>query len=283
PARSLSRNPLFQVMLALQNVPEAAWDLPGLRVTPLPPIAEPPARFDLSFSLAERRGADGAPGGLGGGILYAADLFDASTVRSLGDRLVRVLEQIAADPQVRLSEIDVLDADERARVTEEWNATGRPVDPALVPELVAQWAARTPESAAVRCGSVELSYAELDARANRLARSLRERGVGVESRVGLRLARGVDMVVAIVAVWKAGAAYVPLDPEYPADRLAFMVASSEAAPVIDEAWLADAGEALAAGSAGPGEPLDVPSDPQRLAYVIYTSGSTGRPKGVAVA
>ncbi|MGP2443095.1 condensation domain-containing protein, partial [Streptomyces sp. JW3] len=127
PARSLSRNPLFQVMLALQNVPEAEWELPGLRVAPLPPIAEPPARFDLSFSLAERRAADGSPAGLGGGILYAADLFDAATVRSLGDRLVRVLEQIAADPGTRLSEIDVLDADERVRVVEEWNDTGRPV------------------------------------------------------------------------------------------------------------------------------------------------------------
>ncbi|MDH6220984.1 amino acid adenylation domain-containing protein [Streptomyces pseudovenezuelae] len=280
PARSLSRNPLFQVMVALQNVPETEWELPGLRVAPLPPIAEPPARFDLSFSLAERREADGSAGGLGGGILYAADLFDASTVRSLGNRLVRVLEQIAADPQVRLSEIDVLDADERALVVGEWNDTGRPIGSETVPELVAEWVVRAPESAAVRCGTVELSYAGLDERSNRLARFLRKRGVGVESRVGLKLARGVDMVVAMLGVWKAGAAYVPLDPEYPADRLAFMVTSSEAAPVIDEDWLSDADELIAAESV---EPLAVVLDPDRLAYVIYTSGSTGRPKGVAVA
>ncbi|MGP2443098.1 AMP-binding protein, partial [Streptomyces sp. JW3] len=109
---------------------------------------------------------------------------------------------------------------------------------------------------------------------------LRGQGVGTESRVGLRLPRGVDMVVAMLGVWKAGAAYVPLDPEYPADRLAFMVASSEAAPVIDQDWLADASVSIAAES---GERLDVSFDADRLAYVIYTSGSTGRPKGVAVA
>ncbi|WP_190078808.1 AMP-binding protein, partial [Streptomyces daghestanicus] len=198
PARSLSRNPLFQVMLALQNVPEAAWDLPGLRVAPLPPVTELPARFDLSFSLAERRGADGAPGGLGGGILYAADLFDASTVRSLGDRLVRVLEQIAADPQVRLSEIDVLDADERARVLTEWNGETRPKAAGSWLELFDNRVVLTPDAPALRCGSVELSYVELDARANRLGRLLRGCGVGVESRVGLRLPRGVDMVVAVL-------------------------------------------------------------------------------------
>ncbi|WP_229868922.1 non-ribosomal peptide synthetase, partial [Streptomyces griseoviridis] len=193
-------------------------------------------------------------------------------------RVVRVLEQIAADPQVLLSGLDVLDADERARVLTEWNATEEPVGSATVMELVAQWAARTPDAPALRCGSAELSYAELDARANRLARLLRECGVGVESRVGLRLPRGVDMVVAIVAVWRAGAAYVPLDPEYPAERLAFMAADSGAALVIDEAWLADA--AVAAQSDAP---LGVEVGSDQLAYVIYTSGSTGRPKGVAVA
>ncbi|MEV2250527.1 amino acid adenylation domain-containing protein [Streptomyces sp. NPDC050147] len=279
PARSLSRNPLFQVMLALQNVPEAEWRLPGLRVTPMPPAAAPPARFDLSVSLGERRGADGSPAGLGGGILYAADLFDESTVRALGDRLVRVLEQVAADPEVRLSEIDVLDAGERARVLEEWNAGTRPIGPLTVPERFQAWAVRTPDVAAVRCGSEELSYAELEARSNRLARYLRRQGVCRESRVGLRLPRGVDMVTSMLAVWKAGGAYVPLDPEYPADRLEFMVMSSEAQVVLDDAVLADAQETIDAQS---DSPLEVGLDPDQLAYVIYTSGSTGRPKGVAV-
>ncbi|MFE0135718.1 condensation domain-containing protein, partial [Streptomyces sp. NPDC059037] len=219
PARSLSRNPLFQVMLALQNIPEAEWQLPGLRVTPLPPVAELPARFDLSVTLGERRAADGAPAGLGGGILYAADLFDESTVRALGDRLVRVLEQVAADPQVRLSEIDVLDEGERALVVGEWNATARPVGLETVPERFRAWAVRVPEACAVRCGAEAVSYGELEVRSNRLARYLRRQGVRSDSRVGLRLPRGVDMVTSMLAVWKAGGAYVPLDPEYPADRL----------------------------------------------------------------
>ncbi|MFH8491098.1 amino acid adenylation domain-containing protein [Streptomyces longisporoflavus] len=279
PARSLSRNPLFQVMLALQNIPEAEWQLPGLRVTPLPPAAAPPARFDLSVSLGERWGVDGAPAGLGGGILYAADLFDEATVRALGDRLVRVLEQVAADPQVRLSEIDVLERDERARVVEEWNAGTRPFGPLTVPERFQEWVVRTPDVAAVRCGSEELSYAELEARSNRLARYLRRQGVVRESRVGLRLPRGVDMVVSMLAVWKAGGAYVPLDPEYPAERLEFMVASSEAQVVLDTAVLADAAEAITAESE---LPLETEIAHDQLAYVIYTSGSTGRPKGVAV-
>ncbi|WP_280883180.1 non-ribosomal peptide synthetase, partial [Streptomyces pseudovenezuelae] len=211
---------------------------------------------------------------------HRLDLYDTAGAEALAGRLVRVLEQMAADPEKRVGALTLLDVDERALVVEEWNDTGRPVGSATVAELVAEWVVRAPESAAVRCGAVELSYAGLDERSNRLARFLRKRGVGVESRVGLKLARGVDMVVAMLGVWKAGAAYVPLDPEYPADRLAFMVTSSEAAPVIDEDWLSDADELIAAESV---EPLAVVLDPDRLAYVIYTSGSTGRPKGVAVA
>ncbi|MEV0119910.1 amino acid adenylation domain-containing protein, partial [Streptomyces sp. NPDC050844] len=280
PARSLSRNPLFQVMLALQNIPEAEWQLPGLRVTPLPPVAELPARFDLAVTLGERRGADGSPAGLGGGILYAADLFDESTVRALGDRLVRVLEQVAADPQVRLSEIDVLDAGERARVVGEWNAGTRPVESATVVEAIAAQVVRAPEACAVRCGAEAVSYGELEVRSNRLARYLRRQGVRGESRVGLRLPRGIDMVVSMLAVWKAGGAYVPLDSEYPAERLEFMTVDSGASLVIDAEWLASAEGAIVAE---PDAPLEAVVDAGQLAYVIYTSGSTGRPKGVAVA
>ncbi|WP_159043797.1 condensation domain-containing protein, partial [Streptomyces sp. NRRL S-1521] len=120
PSRSLSRTPLFQVMLALQNVPEAAWDLPGVRVSPEPPPPRLAARFDLAVSMVERRDALGAPAGLDGEILYATDLFDADTVRALAQRLTRVLDQVAADPGIRLSDVDVLTADERARVVERW-------------------------------------------------------------------------------------------------------------------------------------------------------------------
>ncbi|MGE6738501.1 non-ribosomal peptide synthetase, partial [Streptomyces sp. NPDC059900] len=179
-----------------------------------------------------------------------------------------------------MSEIDVLGAGERVLVLGEWNATARPAGSETVPERFRASAVQNPEACAVRCGSEELSYAELEARSNRLARYLRRQGVRGESRVGLRLRRGVDMVVSMLAVWKAGGAYVPLDPEYPADRLEFMVASSQAQVVLDTAALSDAAEAISAESE---LPLDIEIAHDQLAYVIYTSGSTGRPKGVAVA
>ncbi|MEV8318418.1 amino acid adenylation domain-containing protein [Streptomyces sp. NPDC059900] len=213
-------------------------------------------------------------------LAYRPDLFDRREAERIVSRLVRVLEQVAADPQVRLSEIDVLSAGERALVVGEWNATARPVGAKTMPERFREWAVRAPDMAAARCGSEELSYAELEARSNRLARYLRRQGVRGESRVGLRLPRGVDMVVSMLAVWKAGGAYVPLDPEYPAERLEFMTVDSGASVVIDARWFAEARKAIAAESDAP---LEVDPDPDQLAYVIYTSGSTGRPKGVAVA
>ncbi|MER7923550.1 amino acid adenylation domain-containing protein [Streptomyces sp. NPDC096057] len=287
PARSAARNPLFQVMLALQNLPEAQWDLDGLTVEAVPPTQAPAARFDLSLSLNERRSAGGAPAGLGGGILYSADLFDERTVRRLAERLARVLEQAAADPQVRLGELELLDAAERSAVVEEWNGTARDVDASTVVERFRGWAARTPDAPALWFRQQALSYGELGARSDALARGLIARGVGRESRVGLCLPRGAEMVVAMLAVWKAGGAYVPLDPEYPSDRLLFMVADSGAELVLvaeeTVGRLSADVETVLVGELGTdsGELPDVTSD--QLAYVIYTSGSTGRPKGVAVA
>ncbi|MBZ9641753.1 non-ribosomal peptide synthetase, partial [Streptomyces sp. PSKA30] len=286
PARSAARNPLFQVMLALQNVPEARWDLEGLAVEQIPPAEDPAARFDLSFSLGERWSDSGTPAGLGGGILFAADLFDEGTVRRLAERLVRVLEQVAADPELRLSDLDLLDAAERLAVVEEWNDTASEVDASTVLERFRQWAVETPDAVALWSGGRALSYAEVDARSDALARGLVARGVGRESRVGLCLPRGAEMVVAILAVWKAGGAYVPLDPEYPSDRLVFMVADSGAELVLvtDETagcLSADIETVLLDGLESDLGVLPAVGANQ-LAYVIYTSGSTGRPKGVAV-
>ncbi|MEU2791021.1 amino acid adenylation domain-containing protein, partial [Streptomyces sp. NPDC007100] len=226
---------------------------------------------------------------------YRPDLFDEETVRALGNRLLRVLEQVATAPQTLLGDIDLLGEAERSRVVGEWNDTARPVPAETLLRLFEDWVEQTPGVAAVRCGSEVLSYGELEARANRLARYLTGLGVGRESRVGLCLPRGVDMVVGLLAVWKAGGAYVPLDPEYPADRLAYMIADSGATVVlgIDETLsgvpveattqvvlLDEAAEPIAAEStASP----DIAVKAHQLAYVIYTSGSTGRPKGVAVA
>ncbi|MFE0179042.1 amino acid adenylation domain-containing protein, partial [Streptomyces sp. NPDC059002] len=291
PSRSVSRNPLFQVMLALENVPEPEWRLRGAQVLSASMTA-PAARFDLAVTLTERRDEHGGPGGLDGDILYATDLFDEGTAHTLADRLTRVLEQVAADPEIRLSEVDILTTAERSRVVEQWNDTRRPVAAGSVPAAFEARAALTPDAVAVVAGEQALSYGQLDTAANRLAGHLVGLGVGRESRVGLCLPRGVDMVVAELAVWKAGGAFVPLDPEYPADRLAFMVADSGAEVVLG------VGGSLAGVSVGAarvvllGEEVLEPepagasgtyAGPDQLAYVIYTSGSTGRPKGVAVA
>ncbi|WP_309505524.1 non-ribosomal peptide synthetase [Streptomyces phytophilus] len=212
-------------------------------------------------------------------VTYRPDLFEAREAEGLARRVLRVLEQVVADPMVRVGDVEVLDASERSRVVSGWNATELAVPVGSVLDRFEARARRAPGVVAVRCGAELLSYGELDAWANRLARYLRRLGVGRESRVGLCLPRGVEMVVAVLAVWKAGGAYVPLDPAYPADRLAFMVADSGAQVVLGAEDLVSAAGEIAAESA---EPLGTVLEPGQLAYVIYTSGSTGRPKGVAV-
>ncbi|MEV7194406.1 amino acid adenylation domain-containing protein [Streptomyces sp. NPDC093510] len=224
------------------------------------------------------------------------DLVAREEAAEMGRRLIRVLQQFVADPSTPVGRIDVLGTPERELVVDHWNDTAAEVPDTLVPDLFAAHAERAPDVTAVRCGSDSLSYGELEARANRLARYLVGLGVGPETRVALCLPRGVDVVVAELAVWKAGGAFVPLDPEYPADRLSFMVADSGARLVLG------AGEGLAGTAAGVAKvvsldetavaeavaaesdtPLGCRLTPDQLAYVIYTSGSTGRPKGVGVA
>ncbi|MEV5976566.1 amino acid adenylation domain-containing protein [Streptomyces sp. NPDC052114] len=235
-------------------------------------------------------------GGLRMRLTYRSDIFDERTARALLDRLLRALRQMAADPRLPVSGIELSADAERALVTKAWNATAATVPDGLLPELFEERARRAPDAVAVRCGDDAVSYGELEERANRLARYLRGLGVGREARVGLCLPRGVDMVVGELAVWKAGGAFVPLDPEYPADRLGYVIADSGADVVLGAGGtlaevsvgearvvlLDDAGTvaALVAESA---ERLDTRILPDQLAYVIYTSGSTGRPKGVAVA
>ncbi|MEV2250525.1 non-ribosomal peptide synthase/polyketide synthase [Streptomyces sp. NPDC050147] len=263
----------FDTLLAFENFPGDP-DVPSSLESVV--VTGTGMRESTNFALA--LGVD--PSDLNLRLDYRPDLFGEDTAQALTRRLVRVLEQVAADPQMRLSEIDVLDADERARVVEQWNATARPVGSLTVPQRFQEWAVRSPETVAVRCGAETVSYGELEVRSNRLARYLRGLGVRSESRVGLRLSRGVEMVVSMLAVWKAGGAYVPLDPEYPADRLEFMAVDSGASVVIDAGWLAEAESAIAVE---PDASLEIPVHLDQLAYVIYTSGSTGRPKGVAVA
>ncbi|WP_274567611.1 non-ribosomal peptide synthase/polyketide synthase [Streptomyces spiramyceticus] len=284
-ARSLSRHPLFQIMLAVQNdaQADASWELPGLRVRPMPADETVVSRFDLSVGLNELRDEQGVPAGLRGTVQYATDLFDEHTVRALADRLRHVLEQIAADPGVRISRLDVLDASEERQVIEEWNDTARSVSAVTLPDLFGAQVARAPGAVAVVGGDVSLTYAELDERANRVAQGLIGRGVGLEGRVGVVMDRSADLVAVLLGVVKAGAAYVPLDSGHPVERLRAVVAEAGVSVVVADREL-DGLETTAVAGLFEAEPVDpgLVLSPDSLAYVMYTSGSTGTPKGVAV-
>ncbi|HEU4558162.1 MAG TPA: amino acid adenylation domain-containing protein, partial [Longimicrobium sp.] len=287
PERSMSHSPLFQVMFTLQNAGDSGGALPGLEVGGAGAAMEI-ARFDLSLELMA------TPQGLRGGLNYSTDLFERGTAERMLVHLARVLEQAAADADVRLSRLELLGEAERARVLEEWSRT-EAQDPAdrCIHELFQAQAARTPGAVAVVLGGAELTYAELDARANRLAHYLRALGVGPEVRVGLCVERSLELVVCVLGVLKAGGAYVPLDPGYPADRLAFMLRDA-AVPVLlthsplGQGLPAHAGRVVlldVEAGAIAREPAHAPESgvaAQNLAYVIYTSGSTGRPKGAAI-
>ncbi|MGZ4434119.1 MAG: amino acid adenylation domain-containing protein, partial [Trebonia sp.] len=289
PERSLGRHPLFQVSLTVQNTAQAAIDMPGLRVTAMP-SGTGTARFDLEVSLGEVRDADGMAAGLRGMAVAAADLFDAATVRVLADRFVRVLDAVAADPRIPVRQVQILGEAERAQL----RPSRRRARPTTLPALFAAQAACTPDAVAISGEDGWLSYAELDARAARLGSALTAAGAGRESVVAVVMDRSAGLITALLAVWKAGAAYLPVDPAYPADRIAYMLAdAAPAAVVTSRALAAELPDAdmpvLLAGDAGmsmthrpPARAGDDSSTPAAAAYVIYTSGSTGAPKGVVV-
>ncbi|MCO6009315.1 amino acid adenylation domain-containing protein [Actinoallomurus purpureus] len=293
PERSMARHPLFQVMLAFQNTERAVVDLPGLRAA-VEPVHAGVAKFDLHLMLEEQRASDGGPAGLAGTLEYALDLFHAGTAERIAARFVRLLETVAADPDVPIGAIDLLDDAERRQVLDAWNATEHPVPAVTLADLFEAQVARTPDAVALVHEGVELTYAEFDARVNRLAHYLAACGIGPGRFVALALPRSVELLVAMYAVIKAGAAYVPVDPDHPADRVAYVLADTRPAVIITTAEVAtrlpagapllivdDPGvrEELAAFPATAPTRVVSPGD---AAYVLYTSGSTGRPKGVVV-
>ncbi|MBP7572273.1 MAG: AMP-binding protein, partial [Acidobacteria bacterium] len=284
--RDPGRNPLFQVMLAFQPPDLALPRLDGLEVRPVE-LDRRAAQFDLTLFLQERGD------GIAGWIEYSTDLFDRETIERLALHFNQLLSAVSLDPDVPVGSVDVRSETEVTQVAA-WNATAAPVPACGVHELVEAQAARTPEAVAVVDETGSLTYAALDARATGIARRLRAAGVGRGARVGVCVERSAAMVAAILGVAKSGAAYVPLDPSFPEERLAYMLEDAgvralvvdartretlgapEGVPRVDldgeaPAWTAEDGAGL--------PPIAGPAD---LAYLIYTSGSTGRPKGVEV-
>ncbi|WP_329218544.1 amino acid adenylation domain-containing protein [Streptomyces sp. NBC_01485] len=334
PQRSLARHPLFQTMLAVENAGEAArLDLPGLSTAPQPG-GSGTVKFDLWFNLAERRTADGDPDGIHGTVQYATELFDPATVQGLADRFLRVLTALTGHPDRPIGQAAVLAAGELKQLTAWSHGPVRALPEASLPELFEAQAARTPDATALvhadtepiyaepiyaeptrteltrteltrteltrtELTRTELTYAQLHARSNQLARLLVARGVGPETIVAVALPRSPELVVALLAVLKTGGAYLPLDLDHPAERIAYQLADCAPAAVIttQEAavpWPAGLPVLIPGGAETSAalralSPLDLtdhdrtgPDLPGHPAYVIYTSGSTGRPKGVVV-
>ncbi|HMH67504.1 MAG TPA: condensation domain-containing protein, partial [Pinirhizobacter sp.] len=293
PPRRLDHTPLFQVMFNWHNNDEAVLDLPGIQVTATPVAQNVTAKFDLQLDLAES--ADG----IVGGFTYATALFDEAAIERHRGYLLRMLEALVADADQPVMRIDVLPAAERELLLHTWNDTGVVYDTErCIHQLFEDQVARTPDAIALVQDDVELTYAELNAQANRLAHRLIDMGVRPDSRVAICVDRRPHMVVGLLAILKAGGAYVPMDPAYPVDRIVELLADAE--PTL---LLADtiAREALGAEILGTVPALfidQVPNVPDgrdgnpdadalgltssHLAYVIYTSGSTGKPKGVMV-
>ncbi|WP_268960748.1 non-ribosomal peptide synthetase, partial [Rhodococcus sp. T7] len=296
PERSTSRHPLFQVALAFENLGGSSFELPGLTVSAVE-FDTHVAKFDLSVTLRENLSADSAAAGLVGQFTYATDLFDESTVVSFVDRFVRVLEAVVADPGVLVGDIEVLSGDERAVLTHVHGGGVMPVR--LLPDVLAAGVGVDPDAVAVRVGGRSVSYRELDERSSRLARLLIGRGVGPESVVALAFPRSFEMVLAVWAVAKSGAAYVPVDPGYPVERVGFLLSDSGAVVgltgsgfvdrlpggvpwlVVDDPALLAVCEGLSGGPVADADRVS-PLRSADVAYVIYTSGSTGLPKGVSV-
>ncbi|MEO3855069.1 amino acid adenylation domain-containing protein [Acrocarpospora sp. B8E8] len=286
PTRTMGVHPLTQTMLVYHSQGQPSLELPSLKTELRQPHVGV-SRFDLTFEMTENR----HPGEFTGRLEYNVDLFERRTAQEMVDRLLRVLQSAIRDVDTPVGNLDVLSADERLVILESWGETESVDEQSTFVELFQQQVARVPTDTAVICGDEQLSYAQLDARTDQLARHLIANGIGPEQVVAMALPRSVEMVVAIVATLKAGGAYLPIDLAYPAERISYMLADAEPALVLTTSETA---------AELPGQHrmmlLDSPDicsrvtdesrwaapHPANPAYVIYTSGSTGQPKGVVV-
>ncbi|MBD2103128.1 non-ribosomal peptide synthetase [Leptolyngbya sp. FACHB-261] len=305
PERDLSRNPLFQVVFALQNAPMQALKLPGLTLSPIQPQTDT-TRFDLELHLWERsEGFNGLWGedwqGLRGMLVYSTDLFDASTITRLIGHFQTLLLGIVTDPQQRLLDLPLLTATERQQLLVEWNNTQKNyLQNDCVHCLFEAQARRTPEAIAVASQNRSLTYQQLNNQSNQIAHYLQGLGVGPESLVGICMDRSLEMVAVWLGVLKAGGAYVPLDPTHPEKRLNSMLQDAQVAVLLtQDRWAETFAKLLTEPAKQPVKVINLDLDwsmitqqseanpassitLDNLAYVIYTSGSTGQPKGVEV-
>ena len=281
------RRPLFRVMLALQNAPAANLNLPGIQIAPIE-TGTATAKFDLTFSVREFEGK------LLGSMDYRTDLFEAVTIERMLGRFQMLVQGIVADPEQRISQLPLLMNDEKRRLLVEWNDTTRDCPKTeCIHELFETQAQRTPDAVAMVFEDHQLTYKELNERANQLAHYLRRQGVGPEVLVAICMERSIDMIVGLLGILKAGGAYVPLDPSYPKERLAFMLEDTEAAVLLTQERLIEklpphGAQLVCLDKDRKKIATESDENPtsgttaENLAYVIYTSGSTGEPKGVAI-
>ncbi|GCA76890.1 tyrocidine synthase 3 [Microcystis aeruginosa NIES-2520] len=285
--RHLDRNPLTQIVFALQNAPSSPWDLPGVNIEEIPSGLDS-VRVDLELYLWD------AAEGLGGFCSYNRDLFDAETIVRMMTHFKTLLAAIVENPRQSLASLPLLTPEEEYQLLEVWNETKADYSyNKCIHQLIEEQAARTPDAVAVVFENQQLTYAELNSRANQLAHYLRSLGVETEVIVGLCVERSLDMIVALIGILKAGAAYLPLDPEYPQERLQFMLEDSQVPLLLTQSSLIDKlpnhqgqtvflEEIWEKTAQYSQDNLTAKVTPSNLANVIYTSGSTGKPKGVMV-
>ena len=288
PERSLSYNPLFQVLFSLQGAARRSFELSGLQLQPLGGVVGTTAKFDLSYFLLE--GADG----LSGKVEYNTDIFDGDTIDRMLRHYLRLLELALAEPEKPISRLPLLDQAERHRILVEFNQTGAEFPRGTrLHDFVSLQAEETPDATAVACPTERMSYRELNSRANQLAHYLIKRGAGPDVLIGIHSERTTHMLAGILGILKSGSAYVPLDPNYPKDRIQNILEDARAQLVLTQKSIADdlpefGGQRILLDQdwdAISKEPSTDPQSsvaPENLAYVLFTSGSTGRPKGVAI-
>ncbi len=295
PPRSTARQPLFQVMLAFQNLERIAVELPNISATGVE-FETGLSKFDLYLTMSEDFDSSGEPLGMQAQFLYLTDLFDESTIAAAGQRFLRILGAMVADPSTVVGEIDVLVGHELQSVVHEWNRTDTPMTDELLLDRYQERVASSPNAVAITFEGESITYGEFDSRVDRLARYLMSEGIGPESTVAVAMARSVELIVGIYAIVKAGAAYVPVDPHQPHDRVQNVLETAGVSIVLStsrDGVLGDGFRVIEVDGPVPGGPVldrsggspvaDGPAvRPDGAAYVLFTSGSTGQPKGVVV-